>query len=508
VRIAFRVDASSHIGTGHLMRCVSLADALKWRGVHVRFVSREMPITFRTTLSEKQHELVLLPGRDERVTDGDLAHSQWLSTTQAQDAEDSLEALGTGPWDWLIVDHYALDARWESRTHRSVERIMVIDDIADRPHDCDVLLDQNPYHDKEHRYLGKVPAHCQLLLGPRYALLRDEFRRLHVQVKPRSGSVSRVLVLFGGVDAENYTDRAIRALAMLNNRHLQVDVVVGAHYPALEAAEAACLRHGFRLHVQTSSLAELMATADLAVGAGGSATWERCCLGLPTLAICTAANQKQLIADSAAAGLLHAPDIHVNDVSGLARHLQFLVESPGLRSHISVNGMSAVDGRGVLRVLQRMNCSNITIRPATGDDSEALFTWRNHPAVRAVSRSGDPISLSTHQHWLSSVLADPNRHLLLGIRWNQPIGAVRFDVAGEEAEVSIYLAPDIGEPGVGTELLGCAEQWLRTSRPEVRSIRAEVLGDNLRSHRLFQTSGYTIASSWYGKRAQEKWQRA
>jgi UDP-2,4-diacetamido-2,4,6-trideoxy-beta-L-altropyranose hydrolase len=130
----------------------------------------------------------------------------------------------------------------------------------------------------ETRYIGKVPNHCRLLLGPRYALLRDEFRRLRDEVKPRTGPVKWILVFFGGMDVDNFTGKALQALVNLGHEDLQVDVVIGAQHPAREAIEATCDRYGYQCHVQTSNMAELMARADLAIGAGGSASWERCCL--------------------------------------------------------------------------------------------------------------------------------------------------------------------------------------------------------------------------------------
>ena len=212
------------------MRCLTLADALKQCGARIRFISRELPVHLRNMLVTKGMELVSLEGNvvGSLPTD-ELVHAHWLGTSQAQDAEATIQALSDQTWDWLIVDHYALDARWESAMRQTTKKIMVIDDIADRKHDCDVLLDQNFYADMQTRYVDKVPAHCQLLLGPRYALLRDEFRKLHEQVQPRTGSVKRILVFFGGVDADNYTGLAIDALAGLSDNGLHVDAVSYTH---------------------------------------------------------------------------------------------------------------------------------------------------------------------------------------------------------------------------------------------------------------------------------------
>lgn len=266
--IAIRTDATSRIGTGHFMRCLTLADVLKQRGAQIRFVSRHLPEHLRSKLAEKGHEFALLDTVQNDVTLDGLAHAPWLCVSQAQDAADSIQALSDDKWDWLIVDHYALDTRWETLLRQTAKKILVIDDIADRQHDCNILLDQNLYADMETRYTGKVPKSCQMLLGPHYALLRDEFRKVHEQAKPRTGLVKQVLIFFGGVDADNFTGRAIEALSGIDLAGLHVDVVIGAQHPCREQINDACTQHGFNCHIQTDKMAELMTAADLAIGAG------------------------------------------------------------------------------------------------------------------------------------------------------------------------------------------------------------------------------------------------
>jgi UDP-2,4-diacetamido-2,4,6-trideoxy-beta-L-altropyranose hydrolase len=238
--IAFRTDASGEIGTGHFMRCLTLADALRKTGADIRFVCRELPAHLAGMLAEKDIAHTALTGTSLVPPSGSNPHAHWLWTGQEHDAQASLQCLEGTPWDWLIVDHYALDERWE-RTMRGIARqIMVIDDLADRKHDCDLLLDQNYYTDKDKRYLGKVPEKCRLLLGPRYALLRDEFRILRGNLKTRTGEVKRILVFFGGIDATNYTCQAITALTHLRLKDVQVDVVIGAQHPHRNEIERAC----------------------------------------------------------------------------------------------------------------------------------------------------------------------------------------------------------------------------------------------------------------------------
>lgn len=481
------------------MRCLTLADALKQRGAQVRFVSRHMPENFRASLRSKGHGFKFLTSSRDGAAIDDVAHSHWLGVSQADDAAETSEALSDQAWDWLIVDHYALDARWETSARPLVKSILVIDDIADRSHDCDVLLDQNFYDDMNERYVGKVPAHCSLLLGPRYALLRQEFRDARKQAKPRSGSVKRILVFFGGVDADNYTALAIKALGRIefSEVHVHVDVVIGAQHPYRDQIEMTCAEQAFTCHVQTDRMAELMTAADLAIGAGGSATWERCCLGLPTLTICTAENQKSQIFDAASHALLYAPEFEGDTIQAIQRHLFALFENESLRRAVSRNGMREVDGRGTLRVGSSLGCSSIEIRVARPDDSERLFEWRNHVSIREVSFSSAPISIENHQKWFSMVLDDANRLLLVGHREGAAVGVVRFDILGDEAEVSIYVVPHRAESGLGRDLLQSAESWVASHRPDVAQIRALVLGVNERSHRLFLSAGYHVSSCSY-----------
>lgn len=356
MKVAIRVDASSQIGTGHFMRSLTLADALKQRDTQIRFVSRHLPEHLRSMLVEKGHEFVMLDSAKSNMPLDELAHAQWLGVSQVQDAADSIQALSDGAWDWLIVDHYALDKRWESALRETTKKIMVIDDLADRQHDCDMLLDQNFYVDTDTRYIGKVPAHCQLLLGPRYALLREEFRLLHEQVEPRSGPVKCILVFFGGIDADNYTGRAIEALSDLNMPGVKVDVVIGAQHPCSEQILALSKQQGFICHIQTNRMAELMASADLAIGAGGSASWERCCLGLPALLVALAENQINIAKGLDLFGAcIYVGTLETASAEVMQSTISRMVSTPNQINLLAKKAYSLVDGLGIDRVCEEMS---------------------------------------------------------------------------------------------------------------------------------------------------------
>ncbi|MEK5040756.1 UDP-2,4-diacetamido-2,4,6-trideoxy-beta-L-altropyranose hydrolase [Sporosarcina sp. FSL K6-3457] len=267
MKVIIRTDASIEIGSGHVMRCLTIAGALRERGCHVLFMMNELPGNLIGLVQSKGFEVV-------------------------HDFQ---------PADLCIIDHYGIDERWEQSIRPFVNKIAVIDDLADRQHDCNLLLDQNTVPDFEARYDILVPSHCMKLLGPRYLIMRDEFVRERQQMRERDGTVGRLLIFMGGTDPTNETLKVLRALQKTNVTFPHIDVVVGAGNPSRIEIEKICLHEGFHFHCQIDYMASLMAQADFAIGAGGSATWERCYVGLPSLSTIVAENQ--IVATETAASL-------------------------------------------------------------------------------------------------------------------------------------------------------------------------------------------------------------
>jgi len=500
MNIAFRVDASSRIGTGHFMRCLTLADALKERGGTSRFLSRNLPDHLRGLLDSRGHTLLAL-GSGDGIADGGLAHSAWLGTSQQADAQACIEALHDLPCDWLVVDHYALDERWETPLRQRAKNIFVIDDIADRNHDCDLLLDQNLYSESSARYEGRTPKGCRILLGPRHALLRGEFASQRQVTSARAGTVQRLLVFFGGIDERNFTGKTLEALSLIARQHLKVDVVIGALHPFRDEIQSACSSLGFSCHVETSRIAELMAAADLSVGAGGTAVWERMSLGLPTFAIPTAGNQIRQLQDLAILGLVYSPQIGNPGPDSIRAHVMGLLENPALIQALSRAALRTVDGRGVERVLGCLEGREISIREAKPGDSKDIFSWRNDPRVRMASIKQAPILWPDHEAWFARTLASPDHILLLGCRGDDPLGVVRFDVINGVAEVSIYRVPGVGGANLGSALLGHAEAWLLGHRNDVTSFEAAVRQGNQASISMFLDAGYVMSQTRFAKAA-------
>ena len=295
--VVFRADASLTLAMGHVMRCLALADALRRRGLTVMFVCREHEGHLCELIVEWGFRVSRLAplGSADHAGVADVRDVR-IGATWREDAEqtcDAVTSLGAKP-DWLVVDHYALDYRWEAMLRTSVGRIMAIDDLADRRHDCDVILDQNYYENSESRYDGLSTQDCTRALGPSFALLRQEFYEARRALRQRDGSLKRVLVAFGGSDSTNETAKVLAALGGPAFREMQIDVVVGVlnrHKKDLLARNASGAL--VRVYEQPANIAELMATADLCVGAGGTMTWERCSVGLPTVVVTVADNQEE-----------------------------------------------------------------------------------------------------------------------------------------------------------------------------------------------------------------------
>jgi UDP-2,4-diacetamido-2,4,6-trideoxy-beta-L-altropyranose hydrolase len=301
--IAFRADASLQIGTGHVMRCLTLADALSHRGARCSFVCRPHPGHLLALIVQRGHQALALPDLHQGAQPNryGTAHGHWLGTDWATDAQDTQQALsahtGGQPVDWLVVDHYALDARWEEALLPQSKRIMVIDDLADRPHACDLLLDQNLGRTKA-TYDGLLKGKTIILVGPKYALLRPEFAALRAQSLARRESnpqLRRLLITMGGVDKDNTTGQVLAALQSCSlPADLCVTVVMGLHAPWLVQVQALATQMPWhtQVFVGVDNMAQLMAESDLAIGAAGSTSWERCCLGVPTIQVALAQNQK------------------------------------------------------------------------------------------------------------------------------------------------------------------------------------------------------------------------
>lgn len=272
-----RVDSSIKIGTGHVMRCLTLADLLQRNGDRVFFLCRKVEGNLGSIIQERGYK------------------TYWIKSNQwnlENDAQETIEVLKVVNPDWLIIDHYQIDENWERKVYSKVKYIMVIDDLANRKHICDVILDQNFCENYEKRYDQLVSDKTVKLLGPSFLLLREEF---YIPITRKNKKQKSLLLFYGGSDPTHETSKALDALEELNFFNINVDVVVGSSNPNREVIKERCLKRNYQYHCQIDYLAEVMKQADLSLGAGGVAMWERCFLGLPSIVTIVAENQRESI---------------------------------------------------------------------------------------------------------------------------------------------------------------------------------------------------------------------
>lgn len=360
--IAVRVDASSLIGLGHFMRCLALADAARAYGANTLFFARNLPNSCLLMLAANGHEHVEIESSFADLAAIDEvaarnAHSDWLPVSQQQDASDCVRAIEGFVPDWLIVDHYALDAVWEETLAPHCKRLLVIDDLADRPHICDLLLDQNLGRQAED-YKPYLKRSQEMLIGPRFSLLRPEFaqHRSGSLIKRDTQELNCVLVAMGGADNDNVTGDVLSALLEANiPSDIQFKIVLGAQTKWAEQVRDLAGRLGGQasVYVGVRNMAELMTDCTLAIGAAGGSAWERCCLGLPSILIVLAENQRSGAMALQTAGAA----ITSEDVFQIPALIESLLRDSGPSSAIQQMSLSArqlVDGLGLERVLRRM----------------------------------------------------------------------------------------------------------------------------------------------------------
>ncbi len=368
MKVVFRADASLQIGSGHIMRCLTLAEALRAEGVECHFICREHPGNLLDFIRNKGFEafglkpVVNADFVDRQVLQGDhLAHSDWLCATQSQDAQECAALLGGLRPDWLIVDHYALDMRWEASLQKYFKHLLVIDDLADRKHICDLLLDQNLGR-AEQDYVGLVPESCHVMVGAQFALLRPEFARLRMQSLESRGSamLQHLLITMGGVDQANATGAVLQALKACSLPDgCRISVVMGLKAPYLTSVKevASTMPWPTEVLVNVTNMAERMTCADLIVGAAGSTSWERCCLGVPTIMVVLADNQKPAARALLSSGSVLLIEL-VQDIPACLPPAILALAQPGALLEMSERARKYCDGLGAERVIKRMGDRN------------------------------------------------------------------------------------------------------------------------------------------------------
>lgn len=357
-QILFRVDASLKIGSGHVMRCLTLADELIRRGAYCIFVTRLHVGHLVDVIRARGHEVFALKnnGALNQLQVNQDTYREWLSVDWLTDAEQTKNAIQARVFDWLIVDHYALDSQWETALRDHAKKIFVIDDLANRKHNCDVVLDQNLGRESVD-YDAWLKPQVKRLVGPGYALLRPEFAQWRdMSLARRKGNpMLKLLVSMGGVDQDNITGKVLHAIDHLDMPiGIHIDVVLGVSAPWVEEVkkQAIGMRYATTVHENISNMAELMAKSDLAIGAAGSTSWERCALGLPAILFLLADNQREVLKALEISGAAKVASVKTfTNMTAFGKLLLGVRENLKLMSE---NSASICDGLGAGRVAEML----------------------------------------------------------------------------------------------------------------------------------------------------------
>ncbi len=497
--VIFRFDASPRLGGGHAARCGALGEAFTAAGLSVGSAVNRDAVGFVDAL---------MPGAPTIV--------------EAPDGE-ALRAAFTAGCRILVVDHYGWSAEQERACRGWADRILVLDDLVDRPHDCDLLADPTPGRWPSD-YAGLTPSGSVVRTGPAYAPLRRTFplRRTEALRRRNAGADGagdptdelRLLIAFGMGDHLELTVPALEAVRGLEGI-AAVDVTIGSAAPGIERVRAlAAETPGVRLYEDADDMAALIAAADLGLGAAGGSSWERCCLGLPTLAVRYVENQignAAALSDAGAARLLGGPESCTP--AALRAALAALIANPAARTDMARAAARLCDGRGAARLALEAvperagDGAPVVLRPAEEADRARVLAWQREPGARAHFRNPDPPDEAAHAAWWSARMAGAEPGLEIVERAGEPVGFVRLDPApdgsatGEEApaadhEVSILLAGAARGGGVGRAALAALSRLVPGE-----TLAAEVLPANAASRSLFLAAGYREERpGWFLKR--------
>jgi UDP-2,4-diacetamido-2,4,6-trideoxy-beta-L-altropyranose hydrolase len=494
VKIVFRTDASHQIGSGHVMRCLTLAEELRNSGAIIEFISRTYFGNLNAYIESKGFKVYSLPKPKNSESQKNLSgYEQWLGVKEKIDADETIQVLsGTKPY-WLIVDQYALGEIWEDLLNPHVNKLMVIDDLFNRNHDCDLLLDQN-YSQDQGRYDPFVSTDTVKLLGPKYALLRKEFTDNRPSTEVKYNTIKRVFIFFGGSDPDNLTTTALKALMQPDLIHLLVDVVIGGTNSNEEKVKAlVAKRPNTELYIQVENMAEIMSRADIALGAGGTTTWERMSVGLPSIVVTIADNQVALTKDLAQDNIITwLGAVDEVDVPEIRNAILYAIQNPLHLQEQSRKGLEIISEKGTQIIAKLItvgpDAEILSVRKAKASDCLLYWNWANDPIVRENAFNQKAIDWDDHQTWFNKYLNDSENILLLIECEFGPVGQVRFERLGSLFTIDYSIGKPFRGFSLGTALLSKAINYLRNMQSF--TLIGNVKDSNLASVKVFKLLGF------------------
>jgi UDP-2,4-diacetamido-2,4,6-trideoxy-beta-L-altropyranose hydrolase len=473
--LIIRADASSEIGTGHIMRCLALAEAWQDCGGAVTFVLATSSSLLEERLSSETMKIKYLMSDPGSCTDA------YETIRVAQDLEVK----------WIVVDGYHFGAEYQKIIKDSGLSLLFIDDYVHADHYyADIVINQNisAYLSLYKHY----EPYTRFLLGTNYVLLRREFLKWVGYNRIIPEVARNVLVTFGGSDPENITLLVIEALKRIQINGLEVIAVIGGINQNYEILQQSVKdRNSFSIRKNVNNMPELMAWADFAISAGGTTCWELAFMGLPSLLYPIAENQKNNVRDLHSNGIVKC--FEIEEILNLESSRQIITDlliSYEERASLYKNMEELVDGDGTRRIINLISAHPIQLRNVKESDCDLVYSWINDPFVRTNSFNPEKISWEEHENWFSSIISDPDTiyYIALDIQEN-PVGQARFKIESDEAIISVLLGTDQRGKNLGSELIRYATKRC-FNETDIKKINAYIKLENNTSLNSFLKAGY------------------
>jgi len=349
MKIFIRVDASRVIGTGHLNRCLNLADALRLKGCQTLFAINNASLDLQKEITKRGHEIVSFGNDFSTITNTLILEN---IEQQLLDAKDCSKLLEKYQPDLLIVDHYNLDYNWERMLKPLTKSILVIDDLANRKHECSFLLDQTPVRTSRD-YTNLVEFNTLLLIGPEYTILHPDFAIYRNKKIKNPVSSKNILVGMGGLDSNNLIPKIVTFLEQKPElAQYEINVVISSMATQIRLLEKIIKSSSLRIHlnIEAQNFVQLLATSEFAICAGGLMSLELACLGVPAIILPLNEIQSKVSSKlSEEVDFFIASDWANNFESTLSACMDSLLQIPNLNKARRIH--TKIDGLGTMRLV-------------------------------------------------------------------------------------------------------------------------------------------------------------
>ena len=489
--IAFRVDFSSEIGSGHLMRCIRLSKSLKKNNKNIFFIIKQSDYIseIKSLLSKENLKLILLDNKNKKFS-------------YKSDAESTIKILKKKKIQKLIVDNYKIDSKWEKKVKKYIKKLIVIDDLANRNHYCDIIIDQNYVKNYKTRYDKIINKDCIKLLGPKFCINNQIKKKFNFNHKSKKLRVRRIFVFFSAVFIPRVYEMIVTLFSAKPFKHINIDFVIGNLEKKNFLKLKKSVNKNINLMITNKNIENLMSRADLAIGSGGTNTWERISIGLPSIVFCIANNQKKICEFLSKKKIINY--LGLFNTGSRLKLKKEIIKTQNNYKNIRINSEEnkhLIDGFGLERInffINKPLKEKIKLKKISFEDIDLMFNWVNDALVRKNSFMKKKIKYSDHKKWFEKKIFS-NKSLILKLLLNNiPIGQIRYDKKSNFYEIDYSIDEAFRNYGFGRIII---KKSIKKFFKKKTIIRADVKQVNKQSIKIFKSLKFQeIESSSIKKR--------